>query len=110
MRLSSAFRAALIGLTVSGAGLATAAYADSGAIRFNVIKAGFVVGGSAGSGTLAFHGRRYRLAIGGGRYGFYFWASAVGFLGTGGNNPKGADLNCRYSPAPGRAPARAPPP
>jgi hypothetical protein len=46
MRLSSAIRAALIALTVTGAGLATAAYADSGSIRFNVIKAGFVIGGS----------------------------------------------------------------
>jgi hypothetical protein len=45
MQLSSAIRAALIALTVAGAGLATA-YADSGGIRFNVIKAGFVVGGS----------------------------------------------------------------
>ena len=52
-----AMRAALIALTVAGAGLATA-YADSGSIRFNVIKAGFVVGGSGGSGTLVFHGRR----------------------------------------------------
>ena len=68
MRLSSAIRAALIALTVTGAGLATAAYADSGTIRFNVLKAGFVVGGSAGSGTLAFHSRRYPLAIGGVSY------------------------------------------
>ena len=65
MRLSSAVRAALIALTVAGAGLATAAYADSGSIRFNVIKAGFVIGGSGGTGTLVFHGRYYRLAIGG---------------------------------------------
>src|SRR5207247_3925997 len=38
MQLSSAIRAALIALTVIGVGLATA-YADSGSIRFNVIKA-----------------------------------------------------------------------
>ena len=62
MRSLSAIRAALIALTVTGAGLATA-YADSGSIRFNVIKAGFVIGGSAGSGTLVFHGRRYPLAM-----------------------------------------------
>jgi hypothetical protein len=35
MRLSFAIRAALIAFTVSGVGLATAAYADIGAIRFN---------------------------------------------------------------------------
>ena len=64
MRLSSAVRAALIALTVTGAGLATSAYADSGTIRFNVIKAGIVIGGSGGSGTIVFHGRSYPLAIG----------------------------------------------
>ena len=69
MPLSSAIRTALIALTVTGAGLTTSAYADGGAIRFNVIKAGFVVGGSGGSGTLIFHGRGYRLAIGGVSYG-----------------------------------------
>ena len=42
MQLSSAIRAALIALTVTGAGLTTV-YADFGGIRFNVIKAGFVV-------------------------------------------------------------------
>ena len=51
MQLSSAIRAALIALAVTGAGLTTV-YADFGGIRFNVIKAGFVVGGSGGSGTL----------------------------------------------------------
>ena len=56
MRLSFAIRAALIALTAH-IGLATAANAESGRIRFNVIKAGFVFGGSAGKGTLAFHGR-----------------------------------------------------
>jgi len=45
MRLSFAVLAALIALA---AGLATSAYADSGRIRFNVIKAGFVFGGSGG--------------------------------------------------------------
>src|SRR5215475_1820924 len=82
MRLPSAIRAALIALTVTGAGLATAAYADSGTVRFNVLKAGIVIGGSGGSGTLVFHGRRYPLAIGGVSYGFTFGASAIDFVGT----------------------------
>src|SRR5262249_47149164 len=99
MRLSSAIRAALIALTVTGAGLATAAYADSGAIRFNVIKAGFVVGGSAGSGTLAFHGRRYRLAIGGVSYGFTLGASAIDFIGIVSNIRRASDVNGVYAAA-----------
>jgi len=81
MQLSSAIRAALIALTVTGAGITTT-YADNGSIRFNVIKAGFVVGGSGGSGTLVFQGRSYRLAIGGVSYGFTFGASATDFVGT----------------------------
>ena len=64
------FRAALVAFALIGMGLATAAYADGGAIRFNVVKAGFVIGGSAGSGGLIFHGRRYPLVIGGVSYGF----------------------------------------
>jgi hypothetical protein len=39
MQLSSAIRAALIALTVTGAGLMTAYAADSGSIRFNVLAA-----------------------------------------------------------------------
>ena len=81
MQLSSAIRAALIALTVTGAGLTTV-YADFGGIRFNVIKAGFVVGGSGGSGTLVFHGRRYPISIGGVSWGFTFGASATDFIGT----------------------------
>src|SRR6266567_8104967 len=96
MRLSFAIRAALIALTVTGAGLATAAYADSGTIRFNVLKAGFVVGGSAGSGTLVFHSRRYRLAIGGVSYGFTFGASAIDFVGTVRNIRTASDVNGVY--------------
>jgi hypothetical protein len=49
-------------------------YADSGGISFSVIKAGLVIGGSAGSGTLTFHGKRYPVGIGGISYGFTFGA------------------------------------
>jgi len=93
-----AIRAALIALTVAGAGLATA-YADSGSIRFNVIKAGFVVGGSGGSGTLVFHGRRYPLSIGGVSYGFTFGASATDFFGEVSNIRSPFDVNGVYGAA-----------
>jgi lipid-binding SYLF domain-containing protein len=99
MRLSSVIRAALIALTVTGAGLATAAYADSGTIRFNVLKAGFVVGGSAGTGTLVFHSRRYPLAIGGVSYGFTFGASSTDFVGTVSNIRTASDVNGVYGAA-----------
>ena len=85
-------------MTVAGAGLATA-YADSGSIRFNVIKAGFVVGGSGGSGTLVFHGRRYPLSIGGVSYGFTFGASSTDFFGEVSNIRSPFDVNGAYGAA-----------
>ena len=99
MRLSSAICAALIALTVTGTGLGNAAYADSGTIRFNVVKAGFVVGGSAGRGTLVFHGQRYPLSIGGVSYGFTFGASATDFVGSVTNIRRPSDVNGVYGAA-----------
>ena len=83
MRTLSALRASLIAsLALAGAALVSAAYADSGSISFNIVKAGIVIGGSAGSGTLTFHGRQYPLGIGGLSYGFTFGASETHFRGT----------------------------
>jgi len=83
MRKSSGFRASLVALiAIAGVGLSSAAYADSGTISFRVFKAGFVVGGSGGSGTLTFHGKRYPVSIGGLSYGFTFGASETRFHGT----------------------------
>ena len=98
MRLSFAVRAALFVLTL---GFSTTVYADSGAIRFNVVKAGFVIGGSVGGGTLVFHGRRYPLAIGGVSYGFTFGASATDFVGTVSNIRRPSDVNGVYAAAGG---------
>lgn len=53
----------------------TTARADSGTIRINVIKGGWVIGASGGSGTLTFRGRNYPLSIGGLSYGLVFGAS-----------------------------------
>src|SRR5674476_16984 len=82
MRFSSGLRAGLIALMALGsASFAPAAYADSGTIRISILKAGFVIGGSAGSGTLTFHGKTYPLSIGGLSYGFTFGASETNFHG-----------------------------
>ena len=77
----TAFRAGLIAL-LALAGVTTAADADDGSISFSVIKAGIVIGGSAGSGTLVFQGRAYPIGIGGLSYGFTFGASETRFRGT----------------------------
>ncbi len=85
MRFSSRLRAAVIAL-IAGFGFvvlaARSARADSGRIAIRIVKAGFVIGGSAGSGTLYFHGRAYPLSIGGLSYGFTFGASEINFRGT----------------------------
>jgi hypothetical protein len=84
MRLSSGLRAALVALIVAlaGATLPSAARADSGYIAFRVIKGGWIIGASAGSGVLTFHGHRYPISIGGLSGGLVFGASATNFRGT----------------------------
>jgi len=77
------FRAALVALcAVAGVAATPTALADGGTISFRVVKAGFVIGGSAGSGTLNFHGRPYHISIGGLSYGFTFGGSVINFHGT----------------------------
>jgi lipid-binding SYLF domain-containing protein len=95
MRFPSKFRTALIALTVALA--SSAVFADSGGISFNVLKAGFVVGGSGGSGTLNFRGQRYRLGIGGLSYGFTFGASETRFHGTVSNIRSARDVAGVYA-------------
>jgi len=72
LRLCSALVAlsAMVGLS-----LPSVAYADSGTIRISVLKGGWFIGASGGSGTLFFHGRRYPLSIGGLSAGLVFGAS-----------------------------------
>ena len=83
MRTLSILRAGLIAtMALAGVTFGSAAYADEGGITFSVVKAGLVIGGSAGSGTLFFHGQRYPLSIGGLSYGFTFGASETRFRGT----------------------------
>ena len=73
------------------------AQADSGRIQFTVIKAGVVIGGSGGSGTLSFKGRRYSLSIGGLSYGFTFGASQTDFRGTVTNIRRAQDVEGVYA-------------
>jgi hypothetical protein len=96
MRISHALRAGLMALTLI-AGTTSAVYADGGSISFKVIKAGFVIGGSGGSGTLDFHGQRYSLGIGGISYGFTFGASETHFHGTVSNIRRPSDVSGVYA-------------
>jgi hypothetical protein len=84
MRHSFGLRAALFALAVAlaGFGLSSSARADSGTIVFRVLKGGWFIGASGGSGTLFFHGRRYPLSIGGLSVGLVFGGSETYFQGT----------------------------
>jgi lipid-binding SYLF domain-containing protein len=74
-------RVALIALVVSLAASASA-FADTGTITIRFVKAGWVIGGTVGSGTLTLNGRNYPLSIGGLSYGFTFGVSSVNLRGT----------------------------
>jgi hypothetical protein len=97
MRFSSGIRASLVALTALAClGLSSSAHADSGSIRFSVLKAGWFIGGSGGSGTLFFHGRRYPLSIGGLSAGLVFGASETTFRGTVSNIRRPSDVTGVY--------------
>src|SRR5262249_17036384 len=81
MRISSAIRTALIAL-VAFVGSSAASYADSGFVTLTIYKAGWIIGGSGGSGTLDFHGRSYPLSTGGLDFGLVFGGSKTVVQGT----------------------------
>jgi hypothetical protein len=74
MKMSSTIRTALIAL-VGLAASVSAGHADSGTVTLTIYKAGWVIGGSGGSGTLRFRGKHYALLAGGLDYGLVFGAS-----------------------------------
>jgi hypothetical protein len=74
MTMSSPIRTALIALVALAASF-SAGLADSGTVTLTIYKAGWVIGGSGGSGTLRFRGKRYALSAGGLDYGLVFGAS-----------------------------------
>jgi len=83
MRHSTTVRgaAALVGM-LAGLSFASAARAETCAIAFSVIKAGWVIGGSGGSGVMRCGRRSYPIAIGGLSWGIMFGASETRFIGT----------------------------
>jgi hypothetical protein len=96
LRLCSALVAlsAIVGLS-----LPSVAYADSGTIRISVLKGGWFIGASGGSGTLTFHGRRYPLSIGGLSAGLVFGASQTYLSGTVSNIRRPSDVAGVYGAA-----------
>jgi hypothetical protein len=100
MKASSAIRAILIAVTaLVGAGVASTAQADSGTVQLTVYKAGWVIGGSGGGGTLTFQGRRYPLSVGGIDYGLVFGGSKTTFTGRVSNIRRPSDVAGVYGAA-----------
>ena len=100
MRFSSGFRAALVALlALVGAGVSSAAHADSGTISIEEVKGGWFIGASGGGGTLIFHGRRYPLSIGGMSAGLVFGASVTRLYGQVSNIRRPSDVAGVYGAA-----------
>src|SRR6202043_448770 len=70
---------ALAGLLVSG--LATAAQAETGAVRVVFTKGGFIVGVGGGQGVLTFRGHNYPFKVSGMSFGATIGASTTQLVG-----------------------------
>ncbi len=89
------FRIALVALVATLA-FSASAFADTGTIRIKFVKAGWVIGGTVGSGTLFLNGRSYPISIGGLSYGFTFGVSSVNLRGTVRNIRRPRDIEGVY--------------
>ena len=100
MKMPSAIRAALVALAAfAGAALPSIALADDGTVSLVIYKAGWIIGGSGGSGVLNFHGRRYPLSTGGLDYGLVFGGSKTVLHGRVSNIYRPSDVAGVYGAA-----------
>ena len=75
------FGAAIMATTMMLLGVSSQSRAQStGAVHLKIAKVGFIVGIGGGGGTLTYHGRTYRLSVGG---------VSVGTIGVAGANMVG---------------------
>ena len=100
MHISSAIRVALLALTAfAGTALSSASHADEGSVQLTIYKAGWVIGGSGGSGSLSFRGRSYALSAGGLDYGLVFGGSKTVLRGRVSNINRASDVAGVYGAA-----------
>jgi lipid-binding SYLF domain-containing protein len=100
MKIASFLRATLVALTaLTGAVLPSMAHADGGSITLTIYKAGWIIGGSGGSGVLDFHGRRYALSSGGLDWGLVFGGSRTVLRGRVSNIFRPSDVAGVYGAA-----------
>ena len=98
MRFASKIRVVLVAVAAL-MGAASAAHADSGRIYIEVVKGGWFIGASGGSGTLTFNGRRYPLSVGGVSAGLVFGASKTDLVGRVSNIRRPSDVAGVYGAA-----------
>ncbi len=99
MKISSAIRIALLALTAFAATASPAARADEGFVQLTIYKAGWVIGGSGGGGSLTFRGRSYALSAGGLDYGLVFGGSKTVLRGRVSNIFRPSDVAGVYGAA-----------
>ena len=78
---------------------ASPARAQSGSVRIELYKAGFIVGVQGGSGSLVYNGKRYRLGIAGVSLGATIGASKAELVGTASNMRSASDIAGVYTAA-----------
>ena len=83
-------------LALVGTSFVTPSHAQ-GTIQLSILKGGWVIGASAGNGTLNLGGRSYPIAIGGLSAGLVFGGSATDFRGTVSNIRAPQDIEGLYS-------------
>lgn len=98
MRITSILRTTLIAL-VAVVGMSRATYADSGSVTLTIYKAGWIIGGSGGGGSLYFRGRHYPLSVGGIDYGLVFGGSKTVLRGRVSNIRRPSDVAGVYGAA-----------
>lgn len=76
---------------------APAAAQSTGNVEIRVVKGGWFVGAQAGSGTLRFKGRAYRLNVGGLSAGLTFGGSVADLIGTARNLRRPSDIEGVYT-------------
>jgi hypothetical protein len=99
MRMSSAIRVALLALVAFAGTSLSSASADSGTVSLVIYKAGWIIGGSGGSGVLNFRGRSYALSSGGLDYGLVFRGSKTVLHGRVSNINRASDVAGVYGAA-----------
>ncbi len=99
MHISSTLRVALLALTAFAGSALSSARADEGSVQLTIYKAGWVIGGSGGGGSLNFRGRSYALSAGGLDYGLVFGGSKTVLRGRVSNINRASDVAGVYGAA-----------